>query len=86
MVFIYENWSMICWLTKKHPETVLWFVTKGCIVVLDHMLILSVLVEPLEISCAEAPVSLVPQARDLKPEDLLSSLHLMFIFKKLNLF
>ena len=41
-------------------------------------------VEPLEMSCAEAAVTLAPQARDLKTEDLLSPLHMMCVFKKLN--
>ena len=34
--------------------------------------ILSMLVEPLEMLCAEAMVALAPQAGDLKAEDLLS--------------
>ena len=47
--------------------------------------ILSVLIEPLEISCAEAVDALAPRAGDLKDEDMLSPLRLMCIFKKLNL-
>ena len=45
----------------------------------DHMLvsILSVLVEALEMSCAEAAEARSPQAWDLKIDDLLSPLHLM---------
>ena len=48
----------------------------GCIVVSDHMLIstLSVSVEPMDMSCAEAVDALAPQAGDLKPEDLLGPL------------
>ena len=56
-------------------------VTEGCIVIF----IQSVLVEPLEMLCAEAVDALAPQAGDLKAEDLLSPLHLMCIFKKSNL-
>ena len=54
----------------------------------DHMLIstLSVLVETLKMSCAEARNALAPWARDLKAEDLLSPLHLICVFKKLNVF
>ena len=48
--------------------------------------ILSMLFEPLEILCAEAVDALAPQAGDLKAEDLLSPLHLMCVFKKLNLY
>ena len=47
--------------------------------------ILSVLVEPLEMSCAESGDALVPQAGDLNTEDFLSPLLLMRVFKKLNL-
>ena len=47
--------------------------------------ILSVLVEPLEMSCDEAVDALAPRARDLNAEDLLSPLCLMCVFKKLNL-
>ena len=74
--------SMVCWSTVECWETVLGFVTEGCIVVSDRMLIsiLSMLVEPLKMSYAEAP-----PARDLKAEDLLSPLQLMCVFKKLNL-
>ena len=52
----------------------------------DHMLtsILSMSVEPPEILCAEAVDALAPQVWDLKTEDLLSPLHLMCIFKKLD--
>ena len=35
--------------------------------------------------CAEAANALPPQAGDLKSDDLLIPLHLMFVFKKLNL-
>ena len=54
-------------------------VTDGCIVVSDRMLIsvLSMLFEAMEMSCAEAVEALAPQARDLKPEVLLSPLCLM---------
>ena len=47
--------------------------------------ILSISVESLEMLCAEAADAMALQAGDLKPEDLLSPLHLRFIFKKLNL-
>ena len=47
--------------------------------------ILYMSVEALEMSCAETVGALAPRARDLKPEDLLSLLYLMCIFKKLNL-
>ena len=42
-------------------------------------------VEPLDMSCAEAVDALAPRVGGLKPEDLLSPLHLMCVFKKLNL-
>ena len=47
-------------------------VTEACILVSDHMLIsiLSVLVEPFEMSCAEAVDALAPRAGDTKAEDL----------------
>ena len=48
--------------------------------------ILSMSVEAREMLSAEAVDALAPQDRDLKPEDLLSPLHLMCVFKKLNLF
>ena len=49
----------------------------------DHMLIsiLSMSVEALEM-CAEAAAALALRAWDLKPEDLLSPLHLMCNFRK----
>ena len=74
---------MTCWWTKELLETVLGLVTEGCIVVSDHMLIsiLSMLVEPLEMLCAEAADTLAPRARNLKSADLLSPLNLMCIFK-----
>ena len=49
------------------------------------MPILSMLVESVEMSCAEAADALAPRAGDLKAEDFLSPFHLMYIFKKLNL-
>ena len=78
---------MAGWLTKKCLETGLDLVTKHCIVVYDCMLIsiLSVLVEALEMLCAEAADALAPRAGNLKPDDLLSPLHLICVFKKLNL-
>ena len=45
--------------------------------------ILSTLVEPLAMLCAEAVDALAPQAVDLKLEVLLSPLHLMCVFRKL---
>ena len=53
-------------------------VTEGCIVGSDHML-----VEPLQMLCAEAADALAPGDRNRKPDDLLSPLHLMCILKKL---
>ena len=52
-----------------------------------HMLIsiLSVSVEPLEMLYAEAADALAPWATNLKAENLLSPLHLMCVFKMLNL-
>ena len=49
----------------------------------DHMLIsiVSMLVEALEMSCAEAVDALTPRAGNLKPDDLLSPLCLMCVFK-----
>ena len=62
-----------------NQRTVLGLATEGHIVVSDHMLIsiLSMLVEALEMSDAEAVDALAPWNSDLKPDDLLSSLHLM---------
>ena len=76
---------MTCWPTVKRWETTLEFVTEGCIVVSDRILIsiLSMSVEPLEMSCAELVDALAPQMRDLQPE---SPLHLMCVFNKLKLF
>ena len=45
----------------------------------------SVSADPLEIWYVEAAEALVIWAKDLKAEDLLSPLHLMCVFKKLNL-
>ena len=86
MVFICANWSMTCWSTVECWETTLGLAIVGCCVLSDLMLIsiLSVLVEHLEI-CAEAADALASWARDLKPEDLPSPLHLMCVFSKLNL-
>ena len=65
---------MTAWFTSL--QTALGLVTEGCIVVSDCMLIsiLSILVEPLEMLCAEAAHALAPHAGDLKPEDLLNPL------------
>ena len=78
---------MAYWSAKKHWETALGLVTEGCIVVPDRMLISmqSMSVEPLEMLCVEAVDALAPLAGDLKAEDLLSALHLICFFKKLNL-
>ena len=53
----------------------------------DRMLIsiLSVSVEALEMSCSEAAEVLASQAWDLKPDDLLSPLHLMCDLRNPNL-
>ena len=87
MVLICVNWSMSCLSIEEHWETALGLVTEGCIVVSDCMLssILSMLVDPLEMPCAKGEDALVPWAGDLKLEDLLSSLHQICVFKKLNL-
>ena len=83
MVFICANWSMTCWSTDERWETALGLVAKNCIVVSNRMLIsiLSMSVEPLEMLCAEAADALAPWAGYLNPEDL----HLICVFKKLNL-
>ena len=47
--------------------------------------ILSVSVEALEIMCAETAEALAPRSLDLKPDDLLSSLHLMCDIRNPNL-
>ena len=62
-----------------------WSITRY-IAVSDHMTIsmLSMSVEGLEMSCAEAADVLAPWTGDLKPNDLLS-LHLMCILEKLDL-
>ena len=66
---------MTCWSTVEHWETALEFAIDGCCVVSDHMLIsiLSMLVEPLEMLCAEVAVALAPLAGDLKAEDFAPS-------------
>ena len=78
---------MTCWSTKEHLETALGLVIEGRIMLSDHRLIsiLSLSVEALEMLCAAAVDALAPWADDLKPKDLLSPLHLMCVFKKLNL-
>ena len=75
MVFICVNWSMTCRSTVECCKTTLGLVPEGCIVVSDNTL--SVLVEPVEMSCAEAADVLAPWAGDLKAEDLRSPMHLM---------
>ena len=45
----------------------------------------SVLVELLKMLCAEAADALASCLKDLNTEDLLNSLHLVCVFKKLNL-
>ena len=86
MALICMNWSMICWSTEERPETVLGLVTcGGCNVVsVDCKLIsiLSVSVEVLEMLCAEVMETLAPLDCVLKPDDLLSPLHLMCDFRK----
>ena len=86
MVFICTNWSMTCLSTEECWETALALVTDDCIVVSDRMLIyiLSMSVELLEMPCVETVDALAPWAGDLKPEYLLSSKHLMCVFKILN--
>ena len=63
---------MTCWLNGELWETGLGLVTEGCIVVSDRMLIpiLSMSIEPLEMSCAEAADALAPSVGDLKAKDL----------------
>ena len=70
-------------VAQRMHETGLGLVTEGCIVVPDHMLIsiLSMLVEALEMLCTEAADALVPRAWDLKPDNMLSHLHLMCDFR-----
>ena len=53
----------------------------------DRMLIsiLSMLVEALRMLCSETAEALAPWAWDLKPDDLLSTLHLMCDFRNPNL-
>ena len=67
MVFICANWSMTSWSIVVHCEMALGFVTEGYIAVLDCMLIsiLYMLVEPLEMTCAEAADALAPWASDV---------------------
>ena len=52
----------------------------------DRMLIfiLSMSVEALEMLCAEVAKTLAPWAWDMKPDDLLSPLHLMCDLKNLS--
>ena len=54
----------------------------------DHVLIsiLSVSVEALDMSCPETADTLAPQTGDLKPKDLPSTLYLICVFKKFELF
>ena len=69
-------------------ETVLVLVSKCCIVVFDRMLIsiLSMSVAGLEMLSEEGADALAPRDGDLKPDDLLTPLHLICPFKRLNLF
>ena len=75
------NWSMTCWSTEERPEAAVGLMTcSGCKVVsVDCMLIsiLSMSVEALEMLCDEAAEAVAPLACDLKPDNLLSPLHLM---------
>ena len=48
--------------------------------------ILSMSVEALEMLSAEVGDELVPQARNLKPDDLMSPLCVICVFKKISLF
>ena len=82
--FSSANWSVTCCLTEECVEPVLGYVTEDHIVVSDRMLI-SMSVEILEMLCCKTANSLASQAGDLNPDNLLSPLHLMCIFKKLNL-
>ena len=71
---------MTSWSTVECWETALGLVTEGCILVSDLHTVLRV-----EVYCAEAEDAKAPWAGDLKAKDLLSPLHLMYVFKKLNL-
>ena len=66
---------MMCWSTKEHPETALGLVNEGSDV-------LSMSVQTLAMSCAEAVDALAPQTGDMKPDNLLSQLHLICDFRK----
>ena len=82
---------MIAWFSSGQTGNagkLCWgFITEGYIVLSDCMLIsiLSMLVEPLEMLCAETVDALADRAGNLKAEDLLSHLCLTCVFKKLNL-
>ena len=81
---------MTCWLIAES-----WVTTQvlavlqmdGWCVVSERMLvsILSVSVDPREMSWDEAALKLAPLCGDLKPEDLLRPFLLMWVFQKLNL-
>ena len=88
IAFIWANWSMTCGSSDEGWDTTLVLVVlqmDGWCVVSEWMLvsILSVSMDPREISWAEAAMALLYV--DLTPEDLLRPFLLMGIFKKLNL-
>ena len=63
---------MTCWSIVECWETALGLVSEGCVVVSDHILISipSMLVECLQMLCAETADALAPCALDLKAENL----------------
>ena len=56
---------MTCWLTDEHWDTTLGLAMDGCCVLSEHMLIsiLSVSVDPMEMSWGEAALALAPLCR-----------------------
>ena len=78
---------MACWSTDETWDPTLGLAMNGWDVVSQPMLIsiLSVSVDPCEMSWAEAALALAPHCEDLKPENLLSPFFLMCVCKQLNL-
>ena len=77
IVFIWENWSMTCWLIDEGWDTTLALAVlelDSCCVVSEEMLVsvLCVYIDPHEMSWIGAKLALVPICGNLNPEDFLT--------------
>ena len=81
---------MTCWLTDEGLNTTLVLAMEmdGWCVVSERILVslLSVSVDPCEMSWAEAALALAPLCEDWMSDDLLRPFFLMWVFQKLKLF